>query len=80
MRFVVRRRQKEKHMKAKIVATALAALSIALLAGCSSSDTPDTIPNISTPAMRDALILRELERQTELLRQINDKLDCQPKN
>jgi len=48
------------------------------LAGCSSSETSETsdaIPRISTPAKRDALILRELERQTELLRQINDKLN-----
>jgi outer membrane murein-binding lipoprotein Lpp len=59
----------------KTNAAALAVLSIALLAGCSSHETSDAIPRISTPARRDALILRELERQTELLRQINDKLN-----
>lgn len=68
------------------IAAALAVLSIALLAGCSSSETPETyetsdaIPRTSTPAQRDALILRELERQTELLRKINDKLDRQANN
>jgi len=62
----------------KRIAAALAGLSIALLAGCSSPETSDAIPCISPwPAKRHALILRELERQTELLRQINGKLDRQ---
>lgn len=63
-------------MKTKILFLIL--LVLLTVGGCGrATEDSNAIPTISTPAKRDAIILKELERQTELLRQINEKLTSQ---
>lgn len=42
---------------------------------CGGNKPSKGIPRVSTPAKRQAIMLAELEKQTELLQQINTKLD-----